>query len=300
MAMRFILLSLPLTALAGVVASLFEDVSEMTTLDRPTSTPRLFTSQRYGDWSSQKAMPMNGACQPLKSTDDLYHNVGSIYIPCAITAGKKTMCTMYSDSNCQDVMVAFDRSHYRLFDRSHKNAMLTSYLGGMVESVKCEMVDVSTKISNNNGHVSTMHMSQCVGDKCNSDRECHFNLGGHLFCSEKKDMTCQMGRFLKLGSECTEDHQCREGYCTENNGHVKCMPKRSLGALCSSSAECMSGEVCCDLSGGSRCSRDLCHAEVVNDDVNMCMNTGVECYEHSMCCSGGCMFDPMLVLGKCM
>lgn len=24
-----------------------------------------------------------------------YHNVGSIYIPCAITAGRKTMCTMY-------------------------------------------------------------------------------------------------------------------------------------------------------------------------------------------------------------
>lgn len=71
MAMKIIFLSLPLTTLAGVVASLFEDVSEMTALDRPASTPRLFTSQRYGDWSSQKAMSMDGACQPLKNTDDL-------------------------------------------------------------------------------------------------------------------------------------------------------------------------------------------------------------------------------------
>ncbi|KAJ6096973.1 hypothetical protein N7486_007719 [Penicillium sp. IBT 16267x] len=258
MAMKIMFLSLPLSAFAGVAAGLFEDASGMQTLDRATSMPHLFTSQRYGNWGFQKTMPMNGECQMLKSTDNL--------IPCAVTAGKKAMCTLYSDSNCEDMMVAFDRSHYRLFDRSNGNAM-TSYLGGMVESVKCEMVNVSTKVSNNNGHVSTMHMSQCIGDKCNSDHECHFNLGGHLFCSEEKDMTCQRGRFLQLGSECTEDHQCREGYCTEVSGQMKCMPKRALDALCSSSAECVSGGICCDLAGGSRCSRDLCHAEVVNDDI---------------------------------
>ncbi|KAJ5642903.1 uncharacterized protein N7484_005410 [Penicillium longicatenatum] len=286
MAMKIMFLSLPLSAFARVAANMFESTSDTQALDRATSMPHLFTSQRYGAWSSQMAMPMNGECQMLKSTDDLYHNVGSIYIPCASTAGKKAMCTMYSDSNCQDMMVEFDRSHYRLFDRSHGNTMQTTYLGGMVESVKCEMVDVSTEVSNNNGHVSTMHMSQCVGDKCSSNRECHLNLGGHLFCSENNDMTCQMGRFLTMGSECTEDNQCREGYCTNMNGQMKCMPKRALDTLCSSSAECVSNGVCCDLAGGSRCSRDLCHAEVVNDDMNMCMSTAMECSEDSMCCSG--------------
>lgn len=200
-------------------------------------------------------------------------------------------------------MVEFDRSHYRLFDRTHdNNAMQTSYLGGTVESVKCEMVDISTEVANNNGHISTMHMSQCVSDKCNSNRECRFNLGGQLFCS-KRDMTCQMGRFLNLGAECTEDNQCHEGYCTEDNGQMKCMPKRALNDLCSSSAECVTGEVCCDQAGGSRCNRNLCQAEVVHDNTGntgMCMTTGVECSEHSTCCSGSCMFDPMLVLGQCM
>ncbi|KAJ5641825.1 hypothetical protein N7490_005825 [Penicillium lividum] len=303
MAMKLMFFSLPLFVFAGVVATMMDEMAGMKKLDLPTNMPRMFESERYGRWSIQKEVPMDGKCQMLKPTDALYHNVGSMFIPCEsdTMSGKKVVCTMFrnSDSNCQDMMVMFDRSHYRMFDRPYEESTMTSYVGGMVESVKCEMIDASTEVSNSNGHASSMHMSQCVGDKCNSNHECHFNVGGHLFCSEKMGMTCQKARFTDIGKKCTEDHECREGYCTEMDGDMKCMPKRVLNAFCSSSAECMSGTMCCEMSGEARCSRDICHGQV-NQDVNTCFNVGMDCTAQDMCCSAKCMFDPMLMIGQCM
>ncbi|KAJ5765289.1 hypothetical protein N7520_004848 [Penicillium odoratum] len=276
MAMKLMFLSLPLSVFAGVVATIMDELAEMRMSDLPNNMPRMFESERYGRWSIQKEVPMDGKCQMLKPTDALN-----------------------SDSNCQDMMVIFDRSHYRMFDRPHEESTMTSYIGGMVESVKCEMVDASTEVSNSNGHASSMHMSQCVGDKCNSNHECHFNVGGHLFCSEKMGMTCQKARFTDIGKKCTEDHECREGYCSEIDGDMKCMPKRVLNALCSSSAECMAGTMCCEISGEARCSRDICSGQG-NQDVNICFNIGRDCTAQDMCCSANCMFDPMLMIGQCM
>ncbi|KAJ5953592.1 hypothetical protein N7454_000488 [Penicillium verhagenii] len=295
MAMKIILLCLPLSAFAGVVAPLLDVVSGLRTVDWDRSEARLFASKRYGNWGAQKSLPLDAQCQTIPSTNRLYHNVGSLYIPCgADTAEKKAMCTLYSDSNCQDVMVAFDHSHYRLLDRGHDETVLTSLVGKLIESVKCEMVDISMEVSNSNGHVSTSHMSQCVGDKCNSDRECHSNAGGKIFCSERMNMTCQRGRYLEMDSECTENHQCIEGSCVEANGRNLCLHLETscpYPRVCIDRDERDSSVSCCNF-GDLGNSVDLA--------INSCMSTGAECYGHSTCCSGECLLDEMLVLGQCM
>ncbi|KAJ5722729.1 hypothetical protein N7488_000764 [Penicillium malachiteum] len=174
---------------------------------------------------------------------------------------------------------------------------MVDYVGGLVQSISCEMVDQSQVVMNTNSHPSTMHVSQCLGDQCTIDLDCHANADIKLHCSQKQSMTCQQARYMYEGDECEEDHQCREGYCTGVNGLMKCMPKRSENSICSISAECTSGTKCCDMAGGARCSRDLCSPM---SDITECMNIGGACYDSAACCNGSCLFERSVIEGQCM
>lgn len=108
-------------------------------------------------------------------------------------------------------MVTFDHSHYDMFDNGDHREK--TYVGGIVGSIKCEVVDASTAVSNTNGSPSTQHQSQCVGESCNSDNDCHRDATGSLYCSKHKSHsnTCQLARALPAGASCLETEQCEEG-----------------------------------------------------------------------------------------
>ena len=45
-----------------------------------------------------------------------------------------------------------------------KNDNIDTYVGGLVESIKCQVVDASFPVANTNGHVSTKTQYKCPGE----------------------------------------------------------------------------------------------------------------------------------------
>ena len=184
-----------------------------------------------------------------------------------------------------------------MFDRSREESDVNNSVGGMIESIACRVVDGSTQVTNENEYPSTRHMSQCVGETCSADRDCHANAGGSLYCSQNRGNTCQLARYIPEKQRCQEDKQCREGYCSDKNGVKRCEPRRGNMAPCAFTSECASGLRCCQMAGGSRCTREACR---VNEDITRCTNSGEACFTDASCCTGSCMLDPALVTGQCM
>lgn len=136
-------------------------------------------------------------------------NIGSICIPCEAAPGKKNMCTLYrykrrsnvpnynlkmvtdistSDMRCRDEIVAFDHSHGSMFET--KNDNIDNYVGGLVESTKCQVVDASLPVANTNGHVSTKTQYKCPGESCSDFGDCYY------FGQEGKTQ-CTSGRCVR-------------------------------------------------------------------------------------------------------
>ena len=78
-----------------------------------------------------------------------------------------------SDKRCETEIVAFDRSHSALFEASRSDRGPIAYVGGLVESIKCQVVDGGYSVSNTNGHISTKSQHKCPGDSCSSNEECY-------------------------------------------------------------------------------------------------------------------------------
>lgn len=81
--------------------------------------------------------------------------------------------TLYAISGdyCRDEMVQFDRTHLGLFERPSSERE-KAYVGGLVRSVRCQVVDKSLSVSNTNGHPSTQYQVNCPGESCSSWLNC--------------------------------------------------------------------------------------------------------------------------------
>lgn len=66
------------------------------------------------------------------------------------------MLSIYgSDKRCDTEIVALDRSYSAMFEASKSDRGPIAYVGGLVESIKCQVVDSDYSVSNTNGHIST-------------------------------------------------------------------------------------------------------------------------------------------------
>lgn len=78
-----------------------------------------------------------------------------------------------SGERCESELVVFDRSHSYMFKASKSDKHPKAYVGGQVESLKCEVVDINYLVANTNGHVSTRRQHKCPGDSCSSNGDCN-------------------------------------------------------------------------------------------------------------------------------
>lgn len=46
------------------------------------------------------------------------------------------------------------------------------YVGGLVRTIRCQVVDKSEPVANTNGHVSTKSQVSCPGESCSSSQDC--------------------------------------------------------------------------------------------------------------------------------
>ena len=197
--------------------------------------------------------------------------------------------------------MTFDHSHYNLFSDPNLEDGIT-YVGGLVGSVDCTVVDVSTEVANTNGHPSTQHPSQCPGDSCQSDKDCHMNGKLQLYCSKDKTHpnTCQPARYIPQGNNCLEDMQCTEGYCADTftTEWRRCDKKRWLGDKCSTSEECETGAKCCESPGDPPIIG--CFEHCRGEFESKCKPAGLPCWKNSACCSGNCHYSGLAIIsGQC-
>ena len=144
-------------------------------------------------------------------------------------------------------MVTFDRSHYNMLDRLN-NETKKNAVGGLVESIKCEFVNVTTPLLDTvwNKHLSAMHESHCVGDQCVNALGCVNNYRDLLYC-EPSTNTCQTLPLI-ADLDVVAGVEQDSGRCRDNRPLAE--------ARCMSSSECASGFRCCPFvgSGVTRCT----------------------------------------------
>lgn len=73
--------------------------------------------------------------------------------------------------NCRDEIVSFDHTHEGLF-QAPKSDREKLYAGGLVRSIRCQVVDQSFEVANTNGHLSTQRQIGCPSDSCKSKFTC--------------------------------------------------------------------------------------------------------------------------------
>lgn len=131
------------------------------------ATSGLYISPARQHQARRTSVHFTGRCQPCSNT--------ILLIP----------IVRISDKKCDTEIVAFDRSHSAMFEASKSDRGPIAYVGGLVESIKCQVVDSDYPVSNTNGHVSTKSQHKCPGDSCSSSGDCYLS-------SEPR--TCSSGR----------------------------------------------------------------------------------------------------------
>lgn len=89
-----------------------------------------------------------------------------------------------SDPRCNTEIVAFDRPHGSMFEATKADKGARAYVGGVVESIKCQVVDATFPVANTNGHISTKRQYGCPGDSCSAFEDCFYS--GGVKCSSGK------------------------------------------------------------------------------------------------------------------
>ena len=115
---------------------------------------------------------------------------GCDFMGCIRLLSFERICTnLSSDTRCRTELVSFDRSHRWMFDAPKTDKGEIAYVGGVVESIKCKIVDKSLPVANNNGHPSTSHQRNCPGDACPDGK------WGYLDCFTEAypELTCNSG-----------------------------------------------------------------------------------------------------------
>jgi hypothetical protein len=77
-----------------------------------------------------------------------------------------------SDKWYEDEIVLFDRTHISMFSAPRTDKGSRKYVGALVESIKCQVVDKSLPVSNTNGHQSTTFQLLCPGESCSGSENC--------------------------------------------------------------------------------------------------------------------------------
>lgn len=156
-------------------------------------------------------------------------------------------------------------------------------------SIKCDTVDASTAVSNDNGTPSTKHESSCLGDSCNSDSDCSRDAESLLYCAKYKSNTCQRAHILPGGAKCHNNVQCAKGYCSSpRDVFFGCKTKKLYLDRCDSTGKCAEGLQCCGLSylEGNRCHTSCAGSE------KKCTVVGLSCYSSAAGCSKNCKYAP--------
>lgn len=164
-------------------------------------------------------------------------------------------------------------------------------------SIKCETVDASTAVSNDNGTPSTKHQSSCPDESCNSDSDCLKDAESLLYCAKYKSNTCQRAHILPEGAKCHDNVQCAKGYCSGvRDAFFQCKTKRVYLDFCDATGECANGLQCCEdqILKGNRCQTSCGGFE------QKCTAVGLPCYSNSACCSKDCRYAPNAIFsGEC-
>ena len=121
----------------------------------------------------------------------------------------------------------------------------------------------------------------CLGQSCDSQRDCQYVTGSLNVCSNNNDVTCDAyahfcrnASSLNDGQVCTANSQCRSGLCDNNNG-ISGWCSRS----CAGDALCSTGNTTCakNSKGLWRCLRvclksDDCNVYNVDPSGAKCVN----------------------------
>lgn len=76
-----------------------------------------------------------------------------------------------SGDYCRDELVRFDHSHKYMFEGFNERGE-KKYVGGLVRTIRCQVVDEAEYVANTNGHVSTKSQVSCPGESCSSSSDC--------------------------------------------------------------------------------------------------------------------------------
>lgn len=68
-------------------------------------------------------------------------------------------------------MVQFDHTHLSMF-AGYNEAGEKKYVGGLVRSVRWQVVDKTASVANTNGHASKKTQISCPGESCRSIADC--------------------------------------------------------------------------------------------------------------------------------